>query len=81
MRLPNSDSIVDAFGVNPGKESQKDCPMALASFDYDLLNHLSIDSSINSTKISECECAASHLKFAPPNDLSILDRGYNGFWL
>jgi hypothetical protein len=81
MRLPNSDSIVDAFGVNPGKENQKDCPMALASVYYDVLNHLSIDSSINNTKTSERECAASHLKFAQPNDLSILDRGYNGFWL
>lgn len=55
--------------------------MALASVYYDVLNHLSIDSSINHTKASERECAASHLQFALPNDLSLLDRGYNAFWL
>lgn len=81
IRLPDGDSIIDEFGVNPGKVSQKDCPMALASVYYDVLNHLCIDSSINHTKASERECAASHLQFAQPNDLSILDRGYNAFWL
>ena len=81
IRLPNGEDIVNEFGVNPGKLSQKDCPMALASVYYDVLNHLSIDSSINNTKASERECAAAHLQFARPNDLSILDRGYNAFWL
>jgi len=48
---------------------------------YDVLNHISIDSSINHTKASERACAAMHLQYAQPNDLSILDRGYNAFWL
>jgi hypothetical protein len=81
LRLPNEPDIVEAFGVNPGKESQKDCPLALASVYYDVLNHISIDSSINHTTASERECAASHLEYALPNDLSLLDRGYNAFWL
>ncbi len=55
--------------------------MALASVYYDVLNHISIDSSINSTNASERECAASHLRQALPGDLSILDRGFNAFWL
>ena len=67
--------------MNPGKENQKDCPLALTSVYYDVLNHISIDSSINHTRASERECAASHLDHALPNDLSILDRGYNAFWL
>ena len=79
--MPNEPDIVDAFGVNPGKENQKDCPLALASVYYDVLNHISIDSSINPTTASERECAASHLNHAHLNDLSILDRGYNAFWL
>lgn len=54
--------------------------MALGSVYYDVLNHLSIDASINHTRASERECAASHLQFAQPNDPSILDRGYNAFW-
>lgn len=81
LRMPNEPDIIEAFGVNPGKDNQKDCPLALASVYYDVLNHISIDSSINHTKASERECAASHLYHALPNDLSILDRGYNAFWL
>ena len=81
IRMPDEPDIVEAFGVNPGKENQKDCPLALASVYYDVLNHISIDSSINHTKASERECAASHLNHAHPDDLSILDRGYNAFWL
>ncbi len=81
IRLPDETDIVKEFGVNPGKKSQKDCPLALASVYYDVLNHISIDSSINHTRASERECAASHLQYTQPNDLSILDRGYNAFWL
>ena len=81
FRIPDEPAIIEAFGVNPGKENQKDCPLALASVYYDVLNHISIDSSINHTTASERECAASHLNYAHPNDLSILDRGYNAFWL
>ncbi|MDO8845736.1 IS4 family transposase [Methylicorpusculum sp.] len=81
LRVPNEPDIVAAFGVNPGKENQKDCPLALASVYYDVLNHISIDASINPTTASELDCAAAHLNYAHPKDLSILDRGYNAFWL
>ena len=26
LRMPNEPEIIEAFGVNPGKENQKDCP-------------------------------------------------------
>ncbi len=81
LRMPNEPEIIKAFGVHLGKENQKDCPLALASVYYDVLNHISIDSSINHTHASERECAALHLQQALPNDLSLLDRGYNAFWL
>lgn len=81
LRLPRIPEIIREFGVNGGKESQRDCPLALASVYYDALNHISIDSSINHTSASERDCAASHLEFAQTNDLSLLDRGYNAFWL
>ena len=81
IRLPDEPDIVDTFGVNPGKENQKECPLALASVYYDVLNHISIDSSINHTKASERACAAMHLNYSQSRDLSILDRGYNAFWL
>ena len=81
LRIPDDPDIVEAFGVNSGKDNQKDCPLALASVYYDVLNHISIDSSINHTRASERDCAASHLNVAQPDDLCILDRGYNAFWL
>ncbi len=81
FRVPNEPNIVNAFGVNPGKDNQKDCALALVSVYYDVLNHISIDSSLNHTTASERECAAAHLNYAHTKDLSILDRGYNAFWL
>jgi hypothetical protein len=79
LRLPNSEATVNEFGVTTGKEGSRECPMALASVYYDVLNNLTIDRSINSTRGSERECAASHLELAQPDDLSILDRCYNAF--
>ncbi len=81
IRLPDEPDIAQEFGVHPGKKNQTNCPLALASVYYDVLNHISIDSSINSTNASEREYAASHLRQALPGDLSILDLGYNAFWL
>ncbi len=81
IRLPSEPDIANEFGVLPGKKNQKDCPLALASVYYDVLNHISIDSSINPTSASERECAATHLQYARSTDLIVLDRGYNAFWL
>lgn len=81
IRLPDEPDIAHEFGVLPGKKNQKNCPLALASVYYDVLNHISIDSSINPTSASERECAADHLQYARPDDLTVLDRGYNAFWL
>jgi hypothetical protein len=70
------------LNIHPGKKNQKNCPLSLASVYYDVLNHISINSSNNSTNASECEYAASHLRQTLPGDLSILYRGkYNAFWL
>ncbi len=43
LRLPDEVDIADEFGTHPGKENQKDCPLALASVYFDVLNHISID--------------------------------------
>jgi hypothetical protein len=42
LRLPNEPDIIETFGVHTGRESQKDCSLALASVYYDVLNHMSI---------------------------------------
>jgi Transposase DDE domain len=81
LRVPSEPDVVATFGVHPGKENQQGCPLALVSVYYDVLNHISIDSSINPTAASERDCVAAHLNYAHANDLSLLDRGYNAFWL
>ena len=81
LRLPREADVVREFGVHPGKADQSDCPMALASLYFDVLNHLVIDASLNPAGSSERACAASHLAHARPTDLVIYDRGYNAFWL
>jgi hypothetical protein len=66
----------------PGSQkSYRDCPLALASVYYDVLNHVCIDSGIFPMGFSEKECAALHQSYTQANDLILLDRGYNAFWL
>ena len=81
IRLPYEPEIIKEFGVNQGKENQRDCALGLASVYYDVLNNLCLDASINPTKTSERACIAKHLKIAQSNDLSLLDRGYSAFWV
>ncbi len=79
--MPYEPEIINEFGVNQGKENQRDCALGLASVYYDVLNNLCLDASINPTKTSERACITKHLKIAHSNDLSLLDRGYNAFWV
>lgn len=79
--MPYEPEIINEFGVNQGKENQRDCALGLASVYYDVLNNLCLDASINPTKTSERACITKHLKIAQSNDLSLLDRGYNAFWV
>ena len=61
IRLPNEADVVTEFGALKGKENQGDCPLALASIYYDVLNHIAIDASLNPTAASERACAVRHL--------------------
>lgn len=81
LRLPNESNIVKHFGLHNGRQSQKDCPMALASVYYDVLNQVVIDAQLAPIHSSERDCAAQHLKQAKGNDLVLFDRGYPAFWL
>ena len=81
IRLPNEADVVTEFGTLKGKENQGDCPLALASIYYDVLNHIAIDASLNPTAASERACAVRHLAHARKDDLVLYDRGYNAFWL
>jgi len=67
--------------VQKGKKGQDDCTLGMTSVFYDVLNQLTIDSSINPNGHSERSCVFDHLKHSTPNDLVIYDRGYVAFWL
>jgi len=81
IRLPNTPDIKSYFGIQKGKKGQDDCTLGMASVFYDVLNQLTIDSSINPNGHSERSCVFDHLKHSTPNDLVIYDRGYVAFWL
>lgn len=81
IRLPDEPDITREFGFHTGQAEQADCPMALVSVFYDVLNGLAIDAGIHPTRASERACAALHLQHAAKNDLVLYDRGYNAFWL
>ena len=81
LRLPNEKAIVEHFGIHNGRQSQKDCPMALASVYYDVLNQIVIDAQLAPIHTSERDCATQHLQQAKSNDLVLFDRGYPAFWL
>lgn len=57
------------------------CPKARVSQLYDVLNHITIAASISSKNIGERELAAAHSVHLSSDDLLLLDRGYECFWL
>jgi len=80
IRLPNEVEIVAQFGVKKGRLEQRDCPMAMASVFYDVLNNIAIDASIMPSGYAERECATTHLQKSNQEDIILYDRGYTGFW-
>ncbi len=79
LRLPNSTNIIKTFGMHKSAKEKADCPMALGSIFYDVLNKMVIDSSIDPIGFSERKAAQNHLQFATKNDLVLFDRGYSGY--
>lgn len=80
IRLPDLPKVIDAFGALGNNNKEHDCPMALASACYDVLNNLMIDARIGHSKGSERSHAIEHLKHVACNALMIYDRGYPALW-
>jgi len=81
IRLPATEDVIKNFGVHKGINEPKGCPMALSSVLYDVLNKITIDSTLETAHASERECAEKHFQYTNQNDLTLYDRGYNAFWL
>lgn len=81
IRLPSTESAIKTFGAHKGINEPKGCPMALSSVLYDVLNKITIDSTLEPAHSSERECAEQHFQYTNNQDLILYDRGYNAFWL
>lgn len=80
LRLPISPSLQHYFGCSAGSAVAQQT-MGLCSVYYDVLNEVVIDAMLTPTRTSERDCLAHHLEVAGAQDLVLLDRGYNAFWV
>jgi hypothetical protein len=78
--LPTAKPVVGHFGQWHGRQGDP-CPKARVSQLYDVLNHITVAASITAKCIGERELAAAHCAHLGPEDLMLLDRGYESFWL
>jgi len=78
--LPTAKPVAQHFGQWHGRQGSP-CPKARVSQLYDVLNHITVAALITSKCLGERELAAAHSVHLGPDDLLLLDRGYECFWL
>lgn len=82
--VPNSEEIQREWGVFQERSDGKNICMARLEQTYDVLNHMSLVSSIDSFNVSESALFWQHLNQIKPigeQDLHILDRYYASYLL
>lgn len=82
LRLPDHPSLSEKFSTHyfGAKRTVKHC-MSRVSFLYDVLNHVIVDSQMESFKTSEATLCDQHLGFLKKGDLVIFDRFYASHYL
>jgi hypothetical protein len=78
--IPTAKPVAEHFGQWHGRQGRP-CPKARISQLYDVLNHITVAALITSKCLGERELAAAHSANLGPEDLLLLDRGYECFWL
>lgn len=78
--IPTAKPIAEHFGQWNGRQGRP-CPKARVSQLYDVLNHITVAAVITPKCLGERELAAAHSVNLGPEDLLLLDRGYECFWL
>lgn len=82
ISLPNHPSIKEEFGEHGfGPKADANQSLGLISMLYDVLNLITLDSSIGKYVDSERDHLVNHLDRMQKGDLLLLDRGYPCFWL
>lgn len=80
-RLPNSQSIIEQYGIAAISETGTPIILSRLSQAYDLLNHITIDTQYSQYSNNEHDMALKHLDFIKQGDLVLYDRNYGSFWL
>ena len=82
LKLPNNDQTAAHFGFWRPRKS-KPCVLARISQIYDVLNHITLDSSLAPKSVGERRLAVEHLlsQDLGAKDLILLDMGYPAYWL
>lgn len=82
ISLPNHPSIKEEFGEHGfGPKADANQSLGLISMLYDVLNLITLDSSMGKYVDSERDHLVNHLDRMQKGDLLLLDRGYPCFWL
>ena len=72
--------VIEHFGtMKPTKGAER--PMARISQLFDVLNKVTVDAIISPYNVGERELLRQHLHNLLPNDLLLLDRGYQAYWI
>ncbi len=82
LTLPKSKKLRSYFGTikaNNGRDKIEPVTLASISSCFDLLNKITIDTTIEKYKADEREMAIKHMQYLGRNDLIIADRGYPSF--
>jgi hypothetical protein len=79
LRVPDTEEIIEHFGVWNSSEGEKPCPKARASRMFDVLNGITADAVISPKSAGGRELAASRFEKLTPADLVLSDRGYPAF--
>lgn len=85
VRLPNHKTVAQRFSSFPVTNQHGDTgatySQARLSVLYDLLNHVGLETRMESLALGEVDMAVEHLGRLQGGDLLIWDRGYTGFIL
>lgn len=80
--LPNHPDVISEFGQHQfGPNADSPRSLAMCSMLYDVFNHITIDSRLETWSSSERTLLLSHIEKVEAGDLLLLDRGYPCFWL
>ncbi len=83
LEIPKSEETAKYFGLfKPNKEDCiKKTVMARVNLAYDIYNEMIVSANLFPFRTGESDQALTHLDKLSTNDILLMDRGFDGFWL